>query len=510
MSEVLILNGNDLTLEDLYDVVYRGRKVRIDPGVISRVKASRQVLFDLAAKGEPVYGLNHGVGWNKDREFSQDFFEQYNRNLINSHSLGLEPYCSVEEVRAMLCIRLNTALCGCTGISFEILEMYQEFLNRGIHPRVLRRGAVGEGDVSTLPLIGQTIIGRGEAEYHGKIVPSLEALRAEGLEPAILGPKDGLSIASSNAQGESLVVMVVKEAEEILKLSNAIFCMSLEGLNGGLQPLGEKVNARRGLEGQIKCAADCRRYLAGSYLERPDPNRALQDPLCYRCAAAINGSVLDALEFVKKYLRLQINRTDDNPCILVEDGVTSVSPNFETTTLALGVDMLAAALCHMSQAILNRLIKIVAPAFTGLPRFLTPHEVKTIAYSTMQKSFAALHAENRWLANITTLDMVPIAGGIEDHASGLPLAAMRTLRILDNLRYMLGMEAMHAAQATDMRGDVSLGKVSGAVKARLRETVPYLSEDRNLSLDIAAAYRLVKDGSLLRALEEADSCPTMT
>lgn len=504
MSNTLILNGADLTLEDLYDVVYRNRTVQIDPAVVSLVKASRQVLFDMAADGKPVYGLNHGVGWNKDREFSQDFFEQYNRNLINSHSLGIAPYCSAEEVRAMLCIRLNTALCGCTGISLNILEMYQEFLNRGIHPRVLQRGAVGEGDISTLSLIGQSIMGEGEVEYHGKVMPSIEALQAEGLEPAILGPKDGLSIVSSNAQGEALVVLLVKETEEIIKLSNAIFCMGLEGMNGGLQPFGEKVNERRGLPGQIRCAADCRRYLAGSYLEQPDPNRALQDPLCYRCAAAVNGAVVDALEFVKQYLEIQINRTDDNPCILVEDNTTSVSPNFETTTLALGVDMLAAALCHMSQMITNRLIKIVAPVFTGLPRFLTTHEVKTIAYSTIQKTFASLYAENRWLANVSTLDVVPLAGGIEDHASALPLAAMRTLRMVDNLRYMLGMEAMHAAQATDMRGDVVLGKVSGAVKAKFREAVPFLEKDRNLSVDIADAYECIRSGKLLKALEEAD------
>lgn len=505
MSDTLILNGTDLTLETLYDVVYQGRKVEIDPSVIPGLHAARQVLFDLAAKGTPVYGLNHGVGWNKDREFSQEFFEQYNRNLINSHSLGIAPYCSVEEVRAMLCIRLNTALCCRTGISPDILYMYQEFLNRGIHPRVLRRGAVGEGDVSTLPLIGQTLIGLGEAEYHGKVVPSLEALTAEGLKPAVLGPKDGLSVASSNAQGESLVVLLVKETEELLNLGNAIYCMSLEGLNGGLQPLGERVNELRGLPGQIKCAADCRRYLQGSYLSQPDSTRALQDPLSYRCGAAVHGAVYDALEFVKKYLLIQINHTDDNPCILTEDGTISVSPNFETTTLALGVDMLAAALCHMSRNIVNRLLKIVDPTFTGLPRFLTPHEVKTIGYSTIQKSFAALDAENRWLSNTCSTDFTSFAGGIEDHASNLPLAAMRTLRIADNLRYLLGIEAMHAAQATDMRGDVALGKVSSAVKARFRETIPYLNEDRNLSLDIAAAYECVRSGELLRALKAADS-----
>ena len=240
MSETLILNGKDLTLEDLYSVVYDRRPVQIDPEVIPLVDKSRQVLFDMAADGKPVYGLNHGVGWNKDREFSQDFFEQYNRNLINSHSLGVAPFASVEEVRAMMCIRLNTALCGRTGIASNILKMYEEFLNHGIHPRAMRRGAVGEGDVSTMSMIGQAIIGQGEVEYHGEIIPAIDAMRAEGIEPAILGPKDGLSIVSSNAQGESMVVLLVKEVEELIKLSDAIYCLHLEGLNGGLQPLGER------------------------------------------------------------------------------------------------------------------------------------------------------------------------------------------------------------------------------------------------------------------------------
>ena len=473
MSETLILNGKDLTLEDLYSVVYDRRPVQIDPEVIPLVDKSRQVLFDMAADGKPVYGLNHGVGWNKDREFSQDFFEQYNRNLINSHSLGVAPFASVEEVRAMMCIRLNTALCGRTGIASNILKMYEEFLNRGIHPRAMRRGAVGEGDVSTMSMIGQAMIGQGEVEYHGEIIPAIDAMRAEGIEPAILGPKDGLSIVSSNAQGESMVVLLVKEVEELIKLSDAIYCL----------PLGERVNEVRGLPGQIHCAAECRRFLEGSYLEHPDSKRALQDPLSFRCGAAINGSVYDSLEYVKKILELQINRTDDNPCILYEEGTTSVSPNFEVTTLSLGVDMLAAALCHMSHAITNRLYKIVDPGFTGLNRFLTPHEVKTIAFSTIQKTFAALDAENRWLAN------------------NLPLAGMRSLRIVDNLRYMLGMELMHAAQAVEMRRDqradnlLKLGKVTGPLKDAYRKTIPYYDADRNLSIDIEKSYQVIKNGS---------------
>ena len=172
--------------------------------------------------------------------------------------------------------------------------------------------------------------------------------------------------------------------------------------------------------------------------------------------------------------------------------------------------MLAAALCHMSHAIVNRLYKIVDPGFTGLNRFLTPHEVKTIAFSTIQKTFAALDAENRWLANTTTLDITSFANGIEDHASNLPLAGMRSLRIVDNLRYMLGMELMHAAQAVEMRRDqradnlLKLGKVTGPLKDAYRKTIPYYDADRNLSIDIEKSYQVIKDGSLLKVIEEAE------
>ena len=436
--EPIVLNGSTLTLETLRQVAYERRPVELEPQALERAARARQVLFDMAAEGKPVYGLNRGVGWNKDKEFDPEFFETYNRNLINSHSLGIRPYCSVEEVRAMMCIRLNTALCGCTGISTEILTMYKEFLNRGIHPRVLQRGSIGEGDISTLSLIGQTMIGSGEVEYKGEIVSSTQAMSAEGIPPALLGPKDGLSIVSSNAQGEALAAVLVYEVRQLLDEADAVFCLSLEGLNGGLQPLGEKVNALRKLSGQQRRAARCRAFLAGSYLEQPDPARALQDPLSFRCASGVHGSVQDTLEFVERYLELQLNATDDNPCIFVDEGTTSVSQNFETTTLALGVEMLSAALNHMSKCICYRLIHLADPAFTGLTRFLTPAEVKTIAYGTIQKVFTVLDAENRMLANPSSMDFIAVAGSIEDHASNLPLVASKGLQIVDNLKYLAG------------------------------------------------------------------------
>jgi histidine ammonia-lyase len=495
--ETLVLNGSNLTLQGIYDVVHNNRYVEVDEEAIERVAHARKILFDLAAKGEPVYGLNRGVGWNKDKEFDQDFFEQYNRNLLNSHSLGVEPYHTDEEIRAMLLIRLNHALAGSTGISVEIMNLYKEFLNRGIYPRVPRRGSIGEADITTISLIGQCFIGEWEVSYKGKIMPSIEALKMEGLKPAILGPKDGLSIVSSNAQGEALAYILIKEIEDLVATTNLVYCLSLEGLNGVVQSLDQKVNELRGLKGQIKSAKQCREFLEGSYLNKPNSERALQDPLSFRGAHTITGTVLDALEFVKSTFLIQVNSTDDNPCIVYDEDRTSVSSNFETTTLAIGVEMLANALNHISKASSYRLIKLADPAFTKLSRFLTPCDVKTIAYCAIQKTFSYLDAENRMLANPSSMDFFPLAGDIEDHASNLPLACDKVLKIIDNIRYIIGIELIHATQAIDLRGDIELGKATKLAYEEFRKLVPFYDKDRNISIDIKKAYDFIKSNILI-------------
>lgn len=501
--EKLILNGDELSLNDIYEVAYLNRDVEISDAAIDKVNKSRQVLFDLAAEGKGVYGLNRGVGWNKDKEFDKDFFETYNRNLLNTHSLGVGPYLSDEIVRAILLIRLNKALMGYTGVSIDILNHYRDFLNYRIHPLVPSRSSIGEGDITTLSHIGLCFIGEEDVRFNGKVVNSKDAMSKVGLKPVVLGPKDGLSIVSSNAQAEAMAFAIVKKVEELIKISNIIFCLSLEGLNGGIDPISEVVNSARQIKGQMKVAKDCREYLKGSYIYEPDPNRALQDPLSFRCAHAINGSVYDALEFVKEQLVIAMNHTDDNPCIITEEGRTYVSANFENTSLAMGVEMLAIALSHLSKSSCYRMIKLADPAITGLTRFLTPKEVTTIAYGTIQKTFTMLDTQNRNMANPSSMDFYSLAGTIEDHASNLPLIAYKVEQMIDNIYYILGIEAMHAVQAIDLRRimiegkeNIQLGEVTQKAYKIIREEIPYYDKDRNISKDIKKAYELIKSNKL--------------
>lgn len=495
--EKLVLKGEALSLEEIYQVAYENRLVDISEDAKERVKKARQILFDMAAEGKPVYGLNRGVGWNKDKEFDEDFFEQYNKNLLNSHCLGVEPYHTDEQVRAILLIRLNKALIGCTGLSLDLLEHYKKFLNYRIHPRIPMRSSIGEADITTLSHIGLAFIGEEDVSFNGKIINSKLAMERIGLKPAKLGPKDGLSIVSSNAQGEAMVATIIKEVREVSKMTNLIFCMSLEGLNGVTEQLREDVNALRGFKGQIESARMCREFLEGSYLYDYDENRALQDPLCFRCAHAVNGTIYDVLDYVEKQLLIAMNSTDDNPCIVLEEGSSFVSANFEVTSLAVGVEMIATGLSHLSKTSCYRMIKLADPSFTGLTRFLTPKEVTTIAFGTIQKTYTMLDTQNRGLANPSSMDFYALAGGIEDHASNLPLACYKIMQMLDNIYYILGIEAIHACQAIDLRGDIKLGKGTKKAYEIFRRYVKYYDKDRNISKDIKKAYDCIKSKELL-------------
>lgn len=492
------LTGNSLTLGEVEQIAILGARVQISEAALLQVKAARELIFELDRKGVAVYGLNRGVGWNKDKKVYAQFYDRYNKNLLRSHMIGVNPECSEAEVRAMLAIRLNGFLCGHTGVSAEIVEYYLEFLNRGIHPIVKKRGSVGEADIGTLSAIGLVIIGEGEAFYQGERMSGSGALEAAGLKPLLLGPKDGLGVVSSNAQGAAFASLGLLEADRFIERYQRVFCLALEGFNGVMDPMDESVNRARRFEGQMESAKNCRQILKGSYLSEPFEGRALQDPLSFRGQSSVTGAVLDALAYAKRQLELELNATDDNPCLLPEEGRICGSSNFEPLAWVLPLQMVSVGLAHISKMICQQLLRMGDPGFTGLNRFLTPEEGEVIAYGTIQKTFSCLDAENRMYAGPCSLDFLSMAGQIEDLACNSTMTACNMRTIIDNLYYMTAILLMHAAQAVDLRKPPSLGAETKALFESYRAQVPFLREDRNLSCDIETTYEFLHTYDIIK------------
>ena len=246
----------------------------------------------------------------------------------------------------------------------------------------------------------------------------------------------------------------------------------------------------------MQTAARVRRYLEGSFLWQSGVTATMQDPLCFRSACHVHGAVRDALSYLKPLLLLHVNATDDNPCVLAEERRFAHNSNFDVTSWVLGVEMLGLALSHVARNICYQVIKLGSPAFSRLPRFLSPDGTSVMAYTTHQKTFSALEAEIRHLSNPASTDYLALSGEIEDHATNAPLVVSKTAKIVDNLRYMLGMEAYHAAQAIDLRGMAPLGAATAEAYAAVRSVVPFLNQDRVISADIVKGYDLMASGRL--------------
>lgn len=524
-DQPLILTGKDLTVEEVVNVARFHKSVKISPEARERVERSHQLLLRGAKDNQPIYGLNRGVGLNKDRKiFKGDAIDpeirqistQFNRNMIYSHSTGVGSDTAEEVIRAAMLVRLNMMLNGVSGIQVKAVDLLENFLNRQIHPVMPSRGSVGEADIAILSHIALAMMGEGEVIFLGKQMPAAEAFKAAGLEPLSPFAKDALSILSSNAYSVGLSALTLHDTSFLIDQMNLVFAMSLEGVNGNVAPFLLQVQKMRPFCSQWLAAENVRKILEGSYLWELDEKRALQDPLSFRTATQVHAATMDMLLILRKQVNINLNSSDENPAVLLDLALTAdaspqekqyyiqsadiqgaiiPSANFEPLTWIIKFEGLAIALTHASHNSVQRMINLSAPEHTSLSRFLAPND-KTIAFGTIQKAFMALDSEIRSLANPVSMDFFPLAGGIEDHATNAPLVISRVAKIVDNLIYITAIEEMHAAQAMDLRkqksAGIRFGKETEAELQAFRKVVPFLAQDRVLQIDIEKAYQYIK------------------
>lgn len=522
----LALDGESLTAAQVIDVARHGQAVAPTDAAWRRVARSHELLLEYARLGQPVYGLNRGVGQNKDQTiFSGDtvsdqaraLSEAFNHRMLLSHTVAYGEPASADVVRAAMVVRLNTALFGGTGMSPALVRQYVAFLNKGLTPVVLGQGSVGEADIGILPQIGLAMMGEGQVEVDGKIMPAARAMRDAAIEPVKPYAKDALSLLSSNAYGAALAILGAHDAEQILDRADEVAALSLEGLNGNIAPLLPATQAQRPYAGQQQTARRILDLLKGSALWQVDDKRRLQDPLSFRTVSQVNGAAREALRTLNAQLTIQINSSDDNPTVALDAvppvGVTPQearyyvtqgnvrgailpSAGFDPTVWVVPLESVGVALSHVAQSSAQRVLRLGDPSFTQLSRFLSP-DSKTLAYTTIQKPVSALATEIRALSHPVSSDALVVAGHIEDVATNAPLAAQRVRQQVRLLRTLLGIELMHAAQAVDLRTRAdpqrSLGQGTSALLQAFRAQVAFLSEDRRLADDIARAGRFLEE-----------------
>lgn len=489
----------ETTAADVVAVARHGAGVRVPPSVVARLRKSRAVVERFAAGDRAVYGLNTGLGAAVDTALGRDEVDAFQRQALAARAVGVGDFLSTEEVRAALFVRLVGIAQGASGLSPALASVMRDMLDKRFHPRVRRIGTLGEADLSPLAQLFLPLLGDGEVDLDGRVMPAAQALRRARIAPPELGPKDAIALLNANACSVGLAALTLHDAQRALQALTVAAALSLEAYGANLSPLDPRVVALRPAPGQREMSTLVLALLRGSDLCRPDRTRRVQDPLSFRCVAPVNGAAFDRLVCAQAAVDADLAGAGDSPAVLVEDQEMVSTVNFDTTAIALAFEGLGLALSHAACLAVFRIAKLMSPAFSGLPRFLTPRGGSRTGFATVQKTASALEAEIRHLALPLGAMTAPVADGVEDYAPMTPRVVEKTREIGRRLVRLAAVELVVAAQAVDLRGGPKLGRGTGRAHAFVRSHVARLDEDRPTGVDFERLAAAIEAGGLQAA-----------
>lgn len=506
-NEVIILDGENVTIEDIVKISRFGAKAVLSSEAEDKINKSRAVVEDIVEKEIRTYGINTGFGRLSTVAISKEDIDTLQRNLIMSHSTGLGECFSTEMVRAMMALRVNALARGLSGIRLSTLQTLLEMLNNGVHPKIPERGSVGaSGDLCPLSHMVLPMIGLGDAEYEGSIMPGAEAMEKAGIPIVTLKAKEGLALNNGTCSMMAAGVLATYDAVVAVKTADITASMSLEVLEGVIDAFDPRIHAARPHKGQMDAAANVRAITKGSRMTTRQGEKRIQDRYSLRCVPAVHGGSREALDYVVKTVTTEINSVTDNPLIFVNDDGTAQALsgcNFHGQPIAVAMDVLGIAMSEIADICERRTESMLNPALNnGLPAFLTKDSGLNSGLMQVQFPAASTASENKVLAHPASVDSIPTSGNQEDHVSMGTIAARKAFKITQHALELLGLELLCDAQAADFRGSDRLAPVTKAVYDMVREEISFIREDVYLYPVILKAVDMIKSERILRKVEE--------
>ena len=494
------LDGSSLTFAQLVAIADGGEETALAAAARPRIERARAVVDERAGRDEPVYGVNTGFGALADTRIARDALDQLQVNLLRSHAAGVGEPLPVRVVRASMALRANVLAKGFSGIRVETVQRLLDLLNHQVHPIVPSRGSVGaSGDLAPLAHLALVLIGEGEARvgHDTAVLSGRAALAAAGLEPVRLRAKEGLALINGTQPSTAVAALAADGANRLARAADIALALSIDALRGSVHPFDPRIHAARPHAGQAIAAANVVRLLEGSAINKShEACGRVQDAYSLRCGAQVHGAARDALTFVTERLLVEANAATDNPMVFADEGEIVSGGNFHGAPVAIAADLLAIALVQLATISERRADRLVNPALSELPAFLTADSGLQSGYMMAQVTAAALASELKTLAHPASVDTIPTSANREDHVSMSMGAALKAERALALATRVIAIEILCACQAIDLLAPLTTSPPLCAVHARVRSIVPPLAGDRPPAPDIERIAALIADGAL--------------
>ncbi|HET6945901.1 MAG TPA: aromatic amino acid ammonia-lyase [Gaiellaceae bacterium] len=452
------LTGSTLSISELTRVARDGERVELARDVAGRVRSGRAIVERLMP-GDPIYGLNTGVGVRKRVRVPVEELPEFNRRSILEHRVGQGPPAPPDVVRAQLLLVTNSFARGTAGVRMELLEHLVGRLNDGALPEVRSLGSIGIADLPANADLAYGLL--------------------DGIE---LAAKEGLALLNHNAYSTARAALAFTDAERLVRTALVAAALDLEALAGNLSVLNVSGD-------------DLHALLKGSYLEEPGAARNLQDPLSFRCIPQVAAAARDTFAFARATIERELNRSQENPLVLLDEGSIVSVGSFDALPLAQALDLTRIALAPLLTSAAERTVKLLQSPITGLPEGLAAEAgLAESGLSELGVPVQAFAAEAKLLAQPVSIETASTSHheGIEDRITLAPLSARRLAEMVGLGARVVSVELVVAAQAIDLRGGPRLGAATTDLYAKVRELVPFTGRGDPPPQDLEPVVELVR------------------
>jgi len=482
-NPTVLLNGNDLTTDDIVAIGIGDKQVALAPEALARCRASRSFLEEEVAARRVIYGVNTSFGPMCNKIIDDQQIEELQVNLIRSHAAGLgEPLKDYIAI-AVMAVRLNTLVKGYSGVRIELLEHMQWLINERVAAYIPECGSVGaSGDLIHLAHLALAVIGEGQVYYRGEVRPAAAVYRELGRAPLTLRFKEGIALMNGTSAMTALAAFAIFGARKLLNISCVTGAFAIEIFGGIDDAFDEDLHLVKPHRGQLQVAETIRKLYEGSgnitlrsrmhdlirqqkTADGPvfETSINVQDVYSVRCTPQILAPVAEAIEEAVRVIETEANSSNDNPIIIPEKKKIIHGGNFHGQSIAFAMDMLCVALATLGTLSERRTNKYLDRSLNeGLPEFLIPGTPGlTMGFMGAQYLATSTTAENRQLANPVSTNSISCNASNQDVVSMGTVAARKAFKSVSNAKHIITLEVLADLQALSFRNADRLGRGTG-------------------------------------------------
>lgn len=452
-------------------------------------------------KGVPVYGVTTGYGKSCGKRMPMEVALKNGVNILHFHGCGTGEPIGIEETRAAMLCRIICLARGFSGVSVALLEALAAFLNHGITPVVPCEGSVGaSGDLTPMSYIGACLMGEREVFYRGELTSTAKALKKAGLKPYKFLPKEPLAMVNGTTTMTGIAVLAVERAWRILSAAISATALSIHALKGNARHYHPVISQAKPFAGQTFVAECLSRLLKANVpakLLEDDHLESLQDPYSLRCAPQVAGVLFDALQWIKNWVELEANSSNDNPIFDPQTGEVLIGGNFYGGHIAFAMDGLKSALASVADMCDRQIMLLVTPNLNrGLPGDLVrkPGTERGLrhGFKAMSIAASALAAE----ALKATMPAASFSRSTESHnqdkVSMGTIAARDAERVCTLTERVVAIHLLAAAQGCDIRGSIDARPALADLMKNIRMVSAPVIDDRPMDKDIEKIREIIK------------------